>query len=116
MSEVMGAFWWPFAVILTGAAATYIWRALGVALSGRVSTDSRIFEWIACVAYALLAALIARMIIFPIGPLAETYLADRLGAAVGALAIYFLTRNNLLAGVSVGTVALVALTWSRTIL
>ncbi len=111
----MSEFWWPFAVILTGAAVTYFWRALGVALSGRVSTDSRVFEWIACVAYALLAALVARMIVFPIGPLAETYLGDRLGAAIGALAIFFLTRNNLLAGVSVGTAALVALTWGRTI-
>lgn len=111
----MSEFWWPFAVILVGAGATYVWRALGVALSGRVNADSRVFEWIACVAYALLAALIARMIIFPIGPLAETHLADRLGAAVGALAIFFLTRNNLLAGVSVGTAALVALTWGRSV-
>ncbi|WP_282604995.1 AzlD domain-containing protein [Pelagibius sp. Alg239-R121] len=111
----MSEFWLPFAAMMVGAGATYVWRALGVALSGRVNPDSRAFEWIACVAYALLAALIARMIIFPIGPLAETYLADRLGAAVGALAIFFLTRNNLLAGVSVGTAALVALTWGRTI-
>jgi branched-subunit amino acid transport protein len=112
----MTAYWWVFVVMIIGAAVTYGWRALGVALSGRVSIESRIFEWIACVAYALLAALIARMIIFPIGPLAETHLADRAGAAIGALAIFFLTRNNLLAGVSVGAAALVALTWGRAIL
>lgn len=105
--------WWPYVVLLVGAAATYFWRGLGVALSGRIDPDGPVFEWIACVAYALLAGLIARMIVLPTGPLAGTPLTDRIAAAVIALAIYFLTRRNILAGVGVGVGALVLLTWGR---
>ena len=105
--------WWPFAVILVGAAATYVWRGLGVALSGRIDPDGRAFEWAACIAYALVAALVARMIVLPTGPLAETPLADRLGATALSLAVYFLAGRNMLWGVGAGAGALALLTWGR---
>ncbi len=105
--------WWPFAVILVGAAATYVWRGLGVALSGRIDPGGRAFEWAACTAYALVAALVARMIVLPTGPLAETPLADRLGAAALSLAVYFLAGRNMLWGVGAGVAALTLLTWGR---
>ncbi len=105
--------WWPFAVILAGAAATYVWRGLGVALSGRIDPDGRAFEWAACVAYALVAALFARMIVLPTGPLAVTPLADRLGAAALSLAVYFLAGRNMLWGVGAGVGALTLVTWGR---
>ena len=107
------SFWWPFAVILVGAAATYIWRGLGVALSGRIDPDGRAFAWAACIAYALVAALVARMIVLPTGPLAETPLADRLGATVLALAVYFLVGRNMLWSVGAGVGALTLATWGR---
>ena len=109
----MTEFWWPFAVILAGAAATYVWRGLGIALSGRIDPGGRVFEWAACTAYALVAALVARMILMPTGPLAETPLADRLGAAALAFAIFFLAKRNLLVGVGVGVGALTLVTWGR---
>ena len=103
--------WWPFAVILVGAAATYVWRGLGVALSGRIDPDGRVFEWAACIAYALVAALVARMIVLPTGPLAETPLGDRLGATALSLAVYFLAGRNMLWGVGAGAGALALLAW-----
>ncbi len=105
--------WWPFAVILAGAAATYLWRGLGVALSGRIDPDGRAFEWAACVAYALVAALVARMILLPTGPLAETPLGDRLGATVLSLAVYFFAGRSMLWGVGAGVGALTLVTWAR---
>ncbi len=107
------SIWWPFAVILVGAAATYVWRGLGVALSGRIDPDGRAFEWAACIAYALVAALVARMIVLPTGPLAETPLADRLGATVLSLAVYFLAGRNMLWSVGSGAGALTLVTWGR---
>jgi len=104
---------WPYVLMTVGALATYFWRGLGVALSGRVDAGSRLFEWVACVAYALLAGLIARMIILPSGPLAEAASADRVAAAVVALAIFFLTRRNVGLGVAAGAGALVLMTWGR---
>ena len=107
----MSANLWLIVVLIAGAAATYVWRALGVALSGRIDPAGPVFEWVGCVAYALLAGLIARMIVLPIGPLAATSLADRLASAVVALAIFFALRRNLLLGVAAGVAALVALSW-----
>ncbi|MHA1151636.1 MAG: AzlD domain-containing protein [Alphaproteobacteria bacterium] len=106
--------WWPFAVILAGAAATYLWRGLGVALSGRIDPGGRSFEWAACIAYALVAALVARMIVLPTGPLAATPLADRLGTTALSLAVYFLAGRNMLWSVGAGVGALTLLTWGRT--
>jgi len=100
-------------LLLVGAVATYAWRGLGVALAGRLDVNSPLFEWAACVAYALLAGLIARMIVMPSGPLASTALPDRLGAAVLAFTIFFLTRKNLLVAVTTGFAVLVLLTWGR---
>lgn len=104
---------WPYLVMLAGALVTYFWRGLGVALSGRLDTRSPLFEWTACVAYALLAGLVARMIVSPLGALGTTALADRLAAAAVSLLVFFLARRNLLAGVTAGALVLVALTWWR---
>ncbi len=106
--------WGPVLVILLGGLVTYVWRALGVSLSGRIDPDGPLFAWTACVAYALLAGLIARMILLPRGDLAETATLDRLGAAAIALAVFFLmTRRNMLAAVAAGSGTLVLLTWAR---
>ena len=108
-------FWWPMLVIVVGAVATYVWRALGVSLSGRIDPEGALFQWAACVAYALLAALVARMILLPTGPLAETPMIDRLVAACLALAVFFGSRLNMLLGVGVGAGVLVLATYARTV-
>ncbi len=104
---------WPFAVMTAGAAATYVWRGLGVALSGRIDPRGKLFEWIACIAYALLSALVARMILLPSGPLAEAPLAERVGAALLGLTVFFLARRNMALGVASAVAALMTLSWAR---
>ena len=52
-----------FAIIATSL-ATFISRFMGAITSKKVSVNSKIFQWFNCVAYATLAALIGRMIIF----------------------------------------------------
>lgn len=108
MADLMGGYW-PYAVMLAGAAATYVWRALGVMLSGRLSPNSPFLDWVGCVAYALLAGLIARMVVLPIGPLAETSLTARLAGAGAALAAFLLFGRNVLLGVLAGAATLVLL-------
>lgn len=98
-------------VILTGAVATYMWRALGVALSGRIDPDGPVVRWVACVAYAVLAALIARMILLPVGSLAEVSVGRRLLAAAVALGAFYLARRHLPVGVAVGGVTLTLLSY-----
>lgn len=91
-------------------AATYLWRGLGVVLSGRVRTESAVFTWVGCVAWAMIAGLTVRILLMPSGVLAETTLADRLGGTAIALLVFFvLSRRNLFLGVMSAFVAMVAL-------
>jgi len=118
MSETVlsdATFWWPMLVIVVGAAATYIWRALGVSLSGRIDPEGALFQWAACIAYALLASLVARMILLPTGPLAQTPMIDRLVATTLALAVFFVSRRTMLLGIGVGAGVLVLATYARTV-
>lgn len=107
----MSADWVILAALLAGALVTYGWRALGVLLSGRLDPESRLFEWITCVAYALLAALMARMLVFPTGPLAETELVHRLLTPLVAVAGYFLAGRSILVGSALGAGSLALFAW-----
>lgn len=89
-------------LMLACAGATYLWRGLGVLLSGRLQADSALFEWISCVAYALVAGLIARIIVVPSGLLAQTALVERLLACAVAFVAYRLSRGNMFIGLLAG--------------
>lgn len=100
-------------LVFAAAAGTYAWRALGILFSGRIEVDSELFNWVACVAYAMIAGLIARIIMMPTGLLAESPLTDRLLATALGLLAYYATRKNLFVGVIVGAAAVVAAGYVR---
>jgi branched-subunit amino acid transport protein len=86
--------------------ATYLWRGPGVLLSAGLDTRSEALVWVSCVAYAIIAGLVSRMLLMPTGVLAETTAAERAIGSATALAAYFLaTRRNLFVGVFAGAVA-----------
>ncbi|MDY0871975.1 AzlD domain-containing protein [Dongia rigui] len=95
----MSSAWW---FILVGALVTYAWRGAGVALSGRIDPNSALMRWTSCVAYALLAGLIARLIVSPQGAVAATALWMRLSAAGVAVIVYLLCRRSIPFGVAAG--------------
>ncbi len=98
------------ALLVVGCAlATYLWRGLGMLVSGKVRMESEFFSWASCVAYALIAGLTVRIILLPSGTLAAAPLLERLAACAIALIVYFLFRRNLLAGIAAGFIALVTL-------
>lgn len=101
-----------FAIVACGL-VTWLWRGLGVLLSGRLDPKSAMFEWVSCVAYALVAGLIARIIVMPSGLLAQTALADRLLACVVALLAYRLARRNMFAGMVCGLAVFIAAGYVR---
>lgn len=96
-------------VILAGALVTYFWRGLGAALARRIDPQSPLFQWVGCVAHALIAALIARMILLPIGPLQETLLAHRLAGTALAVLVFFLVGRSVLLASGAGVGLLVFL-------
>ena len=87
--------------------ATYLWRGPGVLLSAGIDPRSEAFTWVSCVAYAIIAGVVSRMLVMPTGALAETTALERaLGSAAALGAYYWLTRRNLLVGVAAGAAAL----------
>lgn len=101
-----------YVAAVVGALATYFWRAFGVAVGGRIDPNGKAFEWFACVAFAVLAALIVRLILFPAGGLSELPAAVRLGAAALAIAVFFALRKNVLLGCLSGAGAIALAAWA----
>ena len=87
---------------------TYLWRGVGLLISGRVRADSEFFVWAGCVAYAMIAGLTVRIMLLPSGSLAQTLLSERLIACAVALAVYCAVRRNLFVGIATGFIALTA--------
>jgi hypothetical protein len=88
-------WWWPYLfILLAGWLPTDIWRYLGVLIGGRVREDSDTLIAVRAVATALVAGVIAQLILYPSGSLAESSLFLRIGAAaVGFLAYLCLGRH-----------------------
>ena len=82
-------------VILVTSFATYLSRFLGVVSSEKIKETSKIFKWFNCIAYSVLAALIARMVIFPAGELLESDIFIRLFVVVVSVAMFLFTKRNL---------------------
>ena len=87
----------PFFILLCSA-ATYLCRIVGVVASGKVRSESAAFRYATCVTYAIIAALILRMVMYPAGLTAESSLLSRLLATVSGLAVYLLLKRNVAAG------------------
>jgi branched-subunit amino acid transport protein len=96
-------------LVLACGLATYLWRGLGMLVSGRVRLDSKFFIWAGCVAYAMIAGLAVRILLLPTGTLAATPLSERLAACGIALVVYLVFGRNLFVGIAAGFVALVTL-------
>ena len=78
------AWWWPYLFILLAAVVpTQMWKWLGVVAAGRLTEDMPVFHYVRAVATSLVAAVIAQLIIFPTGILAEAPLWLRIGAGAG---------------------------------
>ena len=82
-------------VIIVTSIATYLSRFLGVLSSEKIKETSKIFRWFNCLAYSTLAALIARIVIFPSGTLNEVDYLIRFIVIVISIVIFYLTKKNL---------------------
>ena len=80
--------------ILVTSLATYISRFLGVITSKKIKENSKIFQWFNCLAYSTLSALLARIIIFPAGALAEVDYLIRFVVVFVSLGIFLISKKN----------------------
>ena len=82
-------------IIIVTSLATYLSRFLGVVSAEKIKETSKMFRWFNCLAYSTLAALIARIIIFPSGALSETDYIIRFIIVISSIVVFFLTKKNL---------------------
>jgi hypothetical protein len=99
---------WPYLVlVLVGFLPNETWRVLGLVAARGLDQNSEILVWVRAVATAILAAIIARLVIFSPGALGGVPLTVRLSAIViGFLGFWFI-RRSVLAGVMSGVAALI---------
>lgn len=79
--------------IFLAAFATFSWRISGLILSDYIRPDSLLMKWINAVAYAMVAAVLMHILVFPTGILATTPLDYRLACLAVGLLLMFLTRK-----------------------
>ena len=96
--------------IIATSVATFISRFMGALTSEKVSVRSKIFQWFNCVAYSTLAALLGRMIIFPAGVLADSELIIRLIVLITCVALFIMTKKNLVIPTIISAILLGVLT------
>jgi hypothetical protein len=94
-------------LVLAGFLPNEVWRLLGLVVARRIDEESELFLWARAVATAVLAGVIAKLILFPPGALANVTPAIRLAAIACGLAAFFLLRRSVFAGVLIGEVVLV---------
>lgn len=100
---------WPYIYIaIAGWLATDFWRWSGVIAGNRIDEKSEVLNWVRAVATALVAAVIAKLIVYPTGVLETSPLWLRLGAVgVGAAAFFAAGRKPVIGiGTSITALAL----------
>lgn len=107
----LGSGIWAYLFIAVACLlATDLWRVLGVVTSTRLDENSEVLKWVRAVSTALVAGFVSRIVAFPVGAMAETPLAARLGALALGVAVYFLFRRSVLAGILAGEALVVGTT------
>ena len=97
-----------WAALIAACIGTYLWRGLGVFLSGKISQDSEIFKWLSAVTYAMVAALTLRIILLPVGLLSTVPIYVRLTVSILALIVmYSKPGERMVPALLTGTLALV---------
>ena len=81
---------------------------MGVVVGGRVREDSEVLVFVRCVATALVAGVIAQLILYPNGELANSPMWLRVGSAAAGCVAYLIAGRRLLVGIVVAEALLIA--------
>ena len=96
-------------VFISAIFATYIWRFAGVMISHRLEANHPVFEWFTCLAYGIIASLVARTLIIPSGLMAGVPLWQRLIPMFFAFIGFYLFGKRLIVGIFFGETAFILL-------
>lgn len=106
--QSIDAWWWPILFIAIGGwIATDMWRWMGVLIGNRLRDDSALLIWVRSVATALVAAVIAKLILYPSGELQDFPVMLRVGAAAIGFGIFLAAGKKPWIGILAAVVLLV---------
>lgn len=94
-------------ILIAGVAANAVWRLGGLALSSGLSEEGPVIAWVKAVSTALVAGLVARIVTFPPGALAEINTPVRIGAFALGIAVYYAARRHMGLGILAATLSLI---------
>jgi branched-subunit amino acid transport protein len=98
----------PYLVlIVAGFLPNEVWRMLGIVVAHGLDEGSELVTWVRAVATGLLAGVVAKIILFPPGGLADVGLAVRLSAIGAGFMAFMLLRRSVLVGVLAGEAVLI---------
>jgi branched-subunit amino acid transport protein len=101
--------WWVWIALASACIGTYLCRAIGVMLAGKINQDSEIFRWLSAVTYAMVAALTVRLIVLPIGLLDTVPLWIRILICVISVSIMLSKpQQRLVPALLIGTLLMVS--------
>ncbi|PWW03663.1 branched-subunit amino acid transport protein AzlD [Hoeflea marina] len=104
----LDTWWWPYVFIaVAGWLATDLWRWLGVVVGARLKDDSLLLIWVRAVATALVAAVIAKLVLYPSGELKHVPVALRLLALGLGFAAFLALRQRVWVGIAVALAVLI---------
>ena len=92
--------------ILVTSLATYISRFFGVITSRKIKETSKIFKWFNCLAYSTLSALLARIVVFPEGALADVSYLIRFFVIFICLIVFIKSSRNFVYPTVIGAMLL----------
>ncbi len=96
-------------ILIVAILAHEPFRWLGLYLGHSIDAESEVFAWVRAVATALVAGLVTRLVLFPVGALNEVPLLIRLTAFAAGIGIYLGANRHLGAGVFGSAAILLAL-------
>ncbi len=102
----------PYLVLIAaGFLPNEVWRMLGIVVVHGLDERSELVIWVRAVATALLAGVVAKIVLFPPGGLADVQLPIRLSAIAVGFAAFLIARRSVFAGVVAGEAALILGAW-----
>lgn len=91
--------------LLAAIIGTASWRLCGAILIGRVQEESQLFQWIAMVAYAMVAALLTRVLLMPQGQIEVNIILMRGIPFALAVLVWYYKKKSLMYGLVTGLIS-----------
>lgn len=103
---VWGEWGGYLAFFLAGFVVSEPWRWAGAIVGRTIDPHGDVFTWVRAVSTAIVAALCARLIVFPTGALAGSSLWLRIVALALGVAVYLASGRRMGPGIAVSLLAL----------